>query len=253
MDHGTIEARSPDGRVWRVRRAWVPRYLTLRDRVDRLLAGRRRRWYTAPLRWFATVDRRELVESALDLPDSVPVGTPADAADPAIAPDADGAADVDLGFDPGGVDLPASVDPAGGPDPGVDVGFDGDEIVLVLLVVLAAVGAVLLAWFVLVPLLLLVVDGLVLLVVVLLAGLVRLLFRRPWDVVAEHDRADGVRVVRRWEVRGFGRAGRVRDDVAEAMRSGADADLAVARALAREPRDDDPPGSPGLGGGVMSG
>lgn len=267
MDRGVVEVHAPDGRVWWVKRAWIPRYLTLRDRVARALQGRRRRWYTAPLRWFAFARRRDVIDvpsdavyllpdppadgdDAADLgsgPDSGDVGAVADDGDFGSPPDGGDFGDPPDGGDFGPAPTIAEGLPASdgvlvtGADEGVGGGFDldGDELAVLVLVVVGVLAAVLVAWFVLLPLLLVVVDGLVLLAVVLLAGLVRLLFRRPWDVVAEHDRSDGARLVRRWEVRGFRRAGRARDDVAQALRTGTDPDLAVVRVLVREPMPGD--------------
>ena len=107
--------------------------------------------------------------------------------------------------------------------------------------VLAVVAVGFLLWFVLLPALLIVIDGTVLVVVVLLAGVVRVLFRRPWDVVATLERPDGDETWR-WELRGFHRAGRVRDAVARAFETGTDPDLAVTRVLVEDPWDGDRPG-----------
>jgi hypothetical protein len=129
---------------------------------------------------------------------------------------------------------------AGG-DVDVDLG-DGFMAALVVIgAVLAVAAAAVLLWFVLLPALLIVIDGTVLVVVVLLAGVVRVLFRRPWDVVATLERPDGDETWR-WELRGFHRAGRVRDVVARAFETGTDPDLAVTRVLVEDPWDGDRPG-----------
>lgn len=288
---GVHEVQAPDGRLWWVKRAWVPRYRTLRERLALRLARRPARWYDAPLRWAAgppryldvvptgapvsvASERREarpdgldafdLVDPTVGWPSPGSVGGGADI-DPGMAeaasrlldvgggsdlPGDGGALDVgggsDLVGDVGGGDLGgAALDSGGGG--GFDLDGDGPEfLVVIAAVVLAVVAAVVvlgLLWFVVVPFLLLFVDGALLVALVLVAGLVRVLFRRPWDVVAVEDLEGGARRIRRWEVRGYRRAGRVRDDVARAIATGTDPDLAVVRVLVREPRDDDPAGS----------
>lgn len=301
---GVLEVRTPDGRRWWVKRAWVPRYRTLRERVALHYAQRDPHWYDAPLRWAAGPprytdvvptgsplrvgsrpgperhDRSDVPDvpdpglvdvvpvQALDLPvDAVQVlgtlidgdgdGAGAAAETAARLLDVGGGSSLpaDLGgLDVGGGstiagDLPSggggSLDSGGGSGGGGGGGMDGDgpEILVVLAVIIAAFLAVALLWFVVVPFLLLFVDATLLLALVLAAGLVRVLFRRPWDVVAVEDLEDGSRRIRRWEVRGYRRAGRVRDDVARALTTGTDPDLAVVRVLVREPRDDDPAGA----------
>lgn len=314
MDRGVREVHAPDGGVWWVKRAWLPRYRSLRDRVRGWTQGRPPVWWDWPLRQFAgspryvadaAPDRRpdllgaeardvDLLQAlGLPLPDPGGAATAVDAVpDLPILPilDVGGGGGDALGdavaapvplLDPGGggSDTTAAAvsavsaltdvggggfDTAAGSASFVDVGGggglgpsdggfdldldagDGDGLPVVLVVALAAVAAVAVlsvAWFVLLPLLLAVVDGTVLLLVLVSAGLVRLLFRRPWDVVAVRDFPGGSRRGLRWEVRGYHRAGRVRDDVARALETGTDPDLAVARVLVREHRDDDPGGS----------
>lgn len=291
---GVREVAAPDGRLWWVKRAWVPRYRTLRERVALWFADREPHWYDAPLRWAAGPPRyREAVPTgsalvvgserreprghdaldAVDLltdPGVLPSGfsfgdgidsTPAEAAEAATRLlDIGGGSslpgdlgDLDIG---GGSSLVGdmasgaagpALDAGGSGGGGFDLDGDGPEFLVVLgavvLAIVAAVVALGLLWFVVVPFLLLFVDGALLLGLVLVAGLVRVLFRRPWDVVAVEDLEGGGRRIRRWEVRGYRRAGRVRDDVAVAIATGTDPDLAVVRVLVREPRDDDPAGS----------
>lgn len=288
---GVQEIRSPDGRLWWVKRAWVPRYRTLRERVSSRLADRPRRWWDAPIRWAAgppryrdTIptgapiavgsERRERpdVVDALDLLDPTTMPWPSGgggSVDPATTEAAARLLDTGGGSsfpgDLGGPDLAGGLDIGGGSDllgdapataagaaldsggGGFDVDGDGPEILVVIAAVVVAIVVAVVAlgllWFVVVPFLLLFVDGALLLGLVLMAGLVRLLFRRPWDVVAVEDLEGGGRRIRRWEVRGFRRAGRVRDDVARALATGTDPDLAVVRVLVRDPRDDDPAGA----------
>ena len=114
--------------------------------------------------------------------------------------------------------------------PDIGLGFDDPISAVISLIGLALFLA--LAVLVLIPLLLLVVDLVVAILVVLLAGLVRLLFRRPWDVLAVHEREGAEPVTLGWEVRGFRRAGIARDALADALRSGVDPHAAVLRALA---------------------
>ena len=290
---GVREVAAPDGRLWWVKRAWVPRYRTLRERVALWFADREPHWYDAPLRWAAGPPRyREAVPTgsalvvgserreprghdaldAVDLltdPGVLPSGfsfgdgidsTPAEAAARLLdigggssLPGDLGVGDLDIG---GGSSLVGdmasgaagpALDAGGGGGGGFDLDGDGPEFLVVLgavvLAIVAAVVALGLLWFVVVPFLLLFVDGALLLGLVLVAGLVRVLFRRPWDVVAVEDLEGGGRRIRRWEVCGYRRAGRARDDVAVAIATGTDPDLAVVRVLVREPRDDDPAGS----------
>jgi hypothetical protein len=274
---GVREVRSPTGEVWWVKRAWVPRYRGLRDRVGAYLEERPRRWYQAPLRFYT----RGYDRWVLDVPDPTAVlpwepvpgaGAAPPVAQPwgAAAPDGTTVVDPGGGADAGdGIELAAAggalgdlggggdpsflaaspadagslVDTGGGtPGDGGDLDLDPGDLGVVVLVVIAALALVAVSWFVLLPLVLLVVDGAVLLLAILAAGVVRVALGRPWDVVAAHDRSDGRQAVRRWELRGYRRAGRARDDVARALETGTDADLAVARVVAREPRSDDPAG-----------
>ena len=134
---------------------------------------------------------------------------------------------------------------ASGSGGGVGGGDPGDAFLAILVVagvVLAAIAVALLLWIVVLPAVLAVVDGAVLVLAALLAGAVRVLFRRPWDVVATYEGPDGDETWR-WEIRGFHRAGRVRDDVARAFGTSTDPDLAVARVLVDTPWDGDPPGA----------
>ncbi len=298
---GVTQVRSPSGDTWWVKRAWVPRYRGLRDRVGAYLEGHPERWYEAPLRVYARGWDRRVLDAApdpLDLAASAPwPGAPTGALDASSAPDpldAGGGSDLAGDFSPdlaqalgldvgGGSGLPGDFSPDLAQAPDLDVGGGGDltgavdvgtetpsstvdlgggggldsvtddaggggvdvdpgDLVVVLLAVLAVLALLVLAWFVLLPFVLVVVDGLVLLLAVLLAGAARVLLRRPWDVVATQDRPDGSHQVRRWELRGYRRAGRARDDVARAFETGTDADLAVARLVVREPRPDDPAG-----------
>lgn len=113
--------------------------------------------------------------------------------------------------------------------PDISIGFDDPISAAISIVGLVLFLAV--AVLVLIPLLLLVVDLVVAVVVVLLAGIVRVLFRRPWDVLAIHE-SGGVELdVLHWEVRGFRRAGLARDALADALRSGVDPHRAVLRML----------------------
>lgn len=350
MAGGVLRVTAPDGRVWWVKRGWVPRYRALRDRIGDYVEEHPRRWIEAPLRWYATgrthryaLDGEprvagpwpdlagdplgQALAQALTPPGwtpySVPhtsgavpwldvgggstiphdvVGSllssppldvgggstiPHDSIGAALSgptPDvgaalphhALGSAAPSPSFDIGGGSTiphdsvlaaagttaqlasapPAPPVPSGGGAGGGGGGGGGrghgvdptaaaaasNEVVAILLVVAVVVGAVVLGWFVLLPLLLALIDLTTLLVAILFAGIVRLLLRRPWDVMAVEDSEDGV-VVMRWELRGFRRAGHARDDIARALQTGTDADLAVARVLVREPRLDDPPGS----------
>lgn len=294
---GVREVHAPDGRVWWVKRAWVPRYRTLRERAALFFAVRDPHWWDAPLRWAAGPPRYRdevptgsplVVDSsapapsdrsnwpdALDLVDPFTVFPPAgsgqgvlDASTPeaveAVARLLDVGGGSSLPGDPGALDIGGGSDlvgdvassavggglDAGGGSSGgggFDVDGDGPEILVVIaavvLAIVAAIAVGAVVWFVVVPFLLLFVDGALLLALVLGAGLVRLLFRRPWDVVAVEDLEGGSRRIRRWEVRGYRRAGHVRDDVVRALTTGTDLDLAVVRVLVREPRDDDPAGA----------
>lgn len=294
---GVREVHTPDGRVWWVKRAWVPRYRTLRERAALYFADRDRHWWDAPLRWAAGPPRyrdevptgsplvvgsaapgrpdRDGWPDALDLVDPLQgfpsVGSgpgPLDATSPetaeAVARLLDVGGGSSLPGDPGVLDVGGGSDllgdvassaAGGGLDAGggssggggFDLDGDGPEVLVViaavLIAIVAAVAVGALLWFVVVPFLLLFVDGALLLALVLGAGLVRLLFRRPWDVVAVEDLDGGARRIRRWEVRGYRRAGHVRDDVVRALETGTDLDLAVVRVLVREPRDDDPAGA----------
>jgi hypothetical protein len=93
---------------------------------------------------------------------------------------------------------------------------DADDVVVVILGIVAVIAAILLFATVLVPIL---VVGLeILLVIVLfLGGLAgRLLFRRPWTIRARA--ADGRELT--WRAVGFRRSGRVRDEIAGALALG---------------------------------
>lgn len=282
---GVRQVRSPSGEVWWVKRAWVPRYRGMRDRVGDYLEGRPHRWYQAPLRLYARgYDRWSYdgPDPSAFLPSDVgPVPGTSASVDPSLSADGSSgftewsgdastgpALDLDLGgggvgdFSPsepglpdvgGGGDLLGSGSVGGGSfadvggsaadaGGGGDVDLDPGDLGVVVLLVIAALALVAVSWFVLLPLLLVVVDGAVLLIAVLAAGAVRVLMGRPWDVVAVRDLPGGRQIVRRWELRGHRRAGRARDDVARALETGTDADLAVARVVAREPHPDDPAG-----------
>jgi hypothetical protein len=255
----------------------MPRYRSLRDRLGDHLAGRPRTWINSPLRWFADRGRRgeEVPDVAWDVVTGAPwPWPPSTGAGPGSSTDVvqhlvaggggslgsgDGSSPAARALDMGGGGFDTTsggtpptggaltsiggggtdASPSGRGGGGFDLDADLGDLAILVLAVLAVLGAVLLAWFVVVPLLLLALDGLVVLVVLLSAGLVRLLFRRPWDVVAVADAAPEVQIVQRWEVRGHSRAGRVRDDVARALETGTDPALAVARVLAGEPLDDE--------------
>ena len=113
--------------------------------------------------------------------------------------------------------------------PDISLGFD-DPISAVISLVGVALFLVV-AVLVLIPLLLLVVDLAVAIVVVLLAGIVRVLFRRPWDVLAIHEVEGREPEVLHWEVRGYRRAGAARDALADALRSGVDPHPVVLRSI----------------------
>ena len=106
-------------------------------------------------------------------------------------------------------------------------------IVLTILVVFALV--VLFFWLVL-PLILLVVDIVVVLLLFVGSVLFRVLFRRPWSVVVSRDGTEAATV----GVVGRRRALRVRDRIADALRSGASLENAMAAArseIGQPPRD----------------
>lgn len=269
---GVLQVRSPAGETWWVKRAWVPRYRGLRDRVGAYLESRPRRWYQAPLRLYVHGRARDALDVPdptvfVSLPDPAPGPTPPDLVGDGATTDlwgidvGGGSADgLDLAsaaatsFDVGGggdlgaavadgsslVDLGGSGGAASGGGGGLDL--DLDDLAVVALVVVGVVAVLLVGWFFVLPLLLAAVDGAVLLAAILGAGAVRLLLGRPWDVVAVQDLGDRGSLVMRWELRGYRRAGRARDDVARALETGTDVDLAVARVVAREPHRDDPNG-----------
>lgn len=84
----------------------------------------------------------------------------------------------------------------------IDIPVDS---VTAALVVLAVILIALLAWFVLLPLLFLLVDAILVLVLAAAGVAARVLFRRPWMVVA---RADDPLQERVWDVVGFRASGR---------------------------------------------
>jgi len=306
MDRGVLRVRAPDGSVWWVKRAWVPRLHSWRDGLGEWLDAAERHWWQAPARLYARGYTRVEPDpdpepcrppSPSSLPDGPPKAPPyrvdvSGGAWPSWGGEAHGTSHVqglpDIG---GGGTLPGDVTAhgtghlvsigGGGSLPGdasgrlIDVGGGGTlpgdggagaaggghggagggggghgghsgggvtglEIVAA---VIAAAIVVVLVLVVVVPALLALFDLVVLVAAALLAGVVRLVLRRPWDVVATHDLPDGSQRVRRWEIVGFHRAGRVRDDVARALETGTDTELAVARVVVREPVVGEPPGS----------
>jgi hypothetical protein len=316
MDRGVLRVRAPDGSVWWVKRAWVPRVHSWRDGLGEWLDTAERHWWQAPARLYARgytrvepdtdpePGGRPAVSSAPDGPPAAPPYRLDASAGvwPSWSGDGHGSSHVrnlpDIG---GGGSLPGDMTAhgtghlvsigGGGGLPGdgsgrlVDVGgggaLPGDggagaaggghggagggggghgghggggggghgghgggvtglEVVVALL---AAAIVVILVLVVVVPAVLALFDLVVLVVAAVLAGAVRVVLRRPWDVVATRDLPDGSQRVRRWEIVGFRRAGRVRDDVARALETGTDAELAVARVVVREPVAGEPPGS----------
>jgi hypothetical protein len=117
--------------------------------------------------------------------------------------------------DPGLADVPTGSGGDGGDGGWLDLG-DADEFVVVLVVIGVAILVVLFFTTVVIPVIAFTIELIVLLVLFFggLAG--RLLFRRPWTVRA---RVDG-RTQRRWQVVGFRNSGELRDEIAEALRSG---------------------------------
>ena len=115
--------------------------------------------------------------------------------------------------DPGLADVPSGSGGDGGS--WFDLG-DADEFVVVLVVIGVVILAILFVTTVVIPVIAFTIELIVLLALFFggLAG--RLLFRRPWTVRA---RVDG-RTQRRWHVVGFRNSGELRDEVAEALRSG---------------------------------
>ena len=117
--------------------------------------------------------------------------------------------------DPGLVDVPTSSGGGGGDGGWFDLG-DADEFVVVLVVIGVAIVVVLFFTTVVIPVIAFTIELLVLIVLFFggLAG--RLLFRRPWTIRA---RVDG-RTQRRWHIVGFRNSGELRDEIAEALRTG---------------------------------
>jgi hypothetical protein len=93
----------------------------------------------------------------------------------------------------------------------------GDDIVGLVIGLLVLVAIVFLLFTVVIPLVALAVE-IILLVIMLLWGIgMRVLLRRPWTVRAREQ--DGARELV-YKAKGFARAGRVRDEVAEAIARG---------------------------------
>jgi hypothetical protein len=93
---------------------------------------------------------------------------------------------------------------------------DADEFIVVLAVIAAAVVIVVFLTTVVVPVIAFTIELLIVLVL-FFAGLAgRLLFRRPWTVRARSKS----RMVRHWQLVGFRASGRLRDDIAAALRDG---------------------------------
>ena len=93
----------------------------------------------------------------------------------------------------------------------------GDDIVGLVIGLLVLVAIVFLLFTVVIPLVALAVE-IILLVIMLLWGIgTRVVLRRPWTVRARQE--DGARELV-YKAKGFSRAGRVRDEVAEAIARG---------------------------------
>jgi hypothetical protein len=125
--------------------------------------------------------------------------------------------DRQLQSDPGG-DVPLPDGGGGGGSDGggwLDLG-DADEFVVILAVVGLVILAVLFFTTVVVPVIAFTIE-LIVVLVLFFAGLAgRLLFRRPWTVRARSK----TRPTRRWQVVGFRNSGELRDEVADALRTG---------------------------------
>ncbi len=94
--------------------------------------------------------------------------------------------------------------------------------VLFLLVIVAAI-----VWVVAIPLLLALVDIAILLLLFVLGVVGKMLFRRPWTVVATSSTGER----REWKVRGLRRSRRVARTVEDALNSGINPDPLVASSL----------------------
>lgn len=109
----------------------------------------------------------------------------------------------------------------------LDLDF-ADGAVAVLLVVGLVIVIVLLVTTVIVPVIAFTIE-LIAIVALFLGGLAgRLLFRRPWTIRAESRHGRELT----WDVAGFRRSGRVRDEVAAALAAGR-TDIHPTEALAR--------------------
>lgn len=118
--------------------------------------------------------------------------------------------------DPGVVDIPTG----GGGGSGGDGWFPdlggADELVVILAVIGVVLLAILFFTTVVIPVIAFTIE-LVVVLVVFFAGLAgRLLFRRPWTVRARAATQN----TRKWQVVGFRNSGELRDEIAEALRSG---------------------------------